>query len=290
MAQSHPTGGPKPVYLYDHLPGILAGYPAILFLILASIAMPYQMNWNYVPMISEHAIFWMSLAITLVWYIAFRFNLPKSRFWMVFGLLGTFVGIPVVLELTGIIRPFHMLGDMLGSLAPTANASAYLIIGVIFGIIWIGNFIWSRTHLSVKIDTSGLTINRVGGKGERFDLIGLKTEHEPLDYLETFVAGVGSLSLKTRMNKPIFTMKRVMGLYRAPLLPFFPGKLKRIEEILGYQGKVFSVEAQDLAAEADAAADGDSDGGISDDHEVDQQVDGEFSDGGVETADSPDIS
>ena len=60
----------------------------------------------------------------------------------------------------------------------------------------------------------------------------LKTENEPLDYLELFLAGVGSLSLKTRMNKPIFTMKRVMGLYRVPWFPFFRGKLSRIEEML----------------------------------------------------------
>lgn len=105
--------------------------------------------------------------------------------------------------------------------------------------------------MRVRIDESGLTINRLGGRGERFELIGLKTENEPLDYLELFIAGVGSLSLKTRMNKPIFTMKRVIGLYRTPLFPFFRGKLARIEEMLSFQGKVISVDQHDLAEMAD---------------------------------------
>ena len=73
----------------------------------------------------------------------------------------------------------------------------------------------------------------------------MKTENEPLDYLELFLAGVGSLALKTRMNKEIFKMDRVIGLYRIPFFPFFRGKLSRIEEILSYQGKVVSVEAQE---------------------------------------------
>ena len=30
----------KPIVLYDHLPGILAGYPAVLFAILAVLAIP----------------------------------------------------------------------------------------------------------------------------------------------------------------------------------------------------------------------------------------------------------
>ena len=125
---------------------------------------------------------------------------------------------------------------------------------LVFAVIWLGNLIWSRTHLKVTIDESGLTLNRLGGKGERFELIGLKTENEPLDYLELFLCGVGSLSLKTRMNKPIFKMHRVVGLYRTPWFPFFKSKLARIEEMLSYQGKVFSVDSDriDAAEQADA--------------------------------------
>ena len=114
----------------------------------------------------------------------------------------------------------------------------------------------------------------MGGKGERFELIGLKTENEPLDYLELFLAGVGSLTLKTRMGKPIFTMKRVMGLYRTPWFPFYKGKLARIEEMLSYQGKVVSIDRGDVAEMADVDHDdildgddgaetGEEDGGIS---------------------------
>lgn len=262
MATGKPTSGLKPILLYDHLPGILAGYPAILFAILGLLSLPKQLALGADKPVPEwadngHMLFWIGLSVMIVWYIAFRFNMPKSKFWLMFGLFGTFVGIPVVLELTNErFQPFTWSANVLSGLAPEVNAGAFFALALVFSVIWLGNFIWSRTHLRVRIDESGLTINRLGGKGERFELIGLKTENEPLDYLELFVAGVGSLSLKTRMNKPIFEMKRVVGLYRTPLFPFFRGKLARIEEILSYQGKVVSVEKQDAldAAEmADAA-------------------------------------
>ena len=293
----------KPIYLYDHLPGILAAYPAALFALLAFLSIPGSFSDSYQDRIdavrtgaavvqteektnesdaadenaeelvvekyaietleekkafwkrcslNNHMLFWVGLSVMLVWYIAFRFNLPKKRFLMVFGLLGTFIGIPVVLELTGYIEPFTLIAGALGSLAPEVNAGAFFVLSIVFFIIWLANFVWSRTHLRVCIDESGLTVNRLGGKGERFELIGLKTENEPLDYLELFLAGVGSLSLKTRMNKPIFEMKRVVGLYRMPLFPFFRGKLARIEEMLSYQGKVVSVDVQEKADMAEA--------------------------------------
>lgn len=264
----------KPIMLYDHLPGILAGYPAALFFLLGLITYfvnaPEQAAYR-------HMIFWIGLAIMLVWYVAFRFNLPKSKFMLIFGLLGTFVGIPVVLELSGYIKPFTFVGKLLGQLSPEANAGAWFAMSLVFFCIWLGNFIYSRTHLRVRIDESGLTVNRLGGKGERFELIGLKTENEPLDYLELFLAGVGSLSLKTRMNKPIFEMKRVIGLYRTPWFPFFKSKLARIEEMLSYQGKVVSVEAQEIVDAADQmdAEDHDHDH----DHDHDDVVSGEDSGG-----------
>ena len=98
-------------------------------------------------------------------------------------------------------------------------------------------------------------MNRLGGKGERFELIGLKTENEPHDYLELFVAGIGSLSLKTRMNQQIFTMNRVIGLYRTPWFPFFKSKLARVEEMLNSQsagGSSFQ-DRVDMAEQMDAA-------------------------------------
>ncbi len=239
----------KPIMLYDHLPGILAAYPAALFLVLGLLSIPYDRHWKWT--VSPHMLFWIGISAMVVWYIAFVFNMPKGKFWLMFGLFGTFIGIPVVLEITGYIRPFKATADLLSWFAPQANAGAFFVLAIVFFIIWLGNFVWSRTHLRVRIDESGLTINRLGGKGERFELIGLKTENEPLDYLELFIAGAGALSLKTRMNKPIFTMNRVIGLYRTPLFPFFRGKLARIEEMLSYQGKVLSVERQDLAEMAD---------------------------------------
>ena len=49
-------------------------------------------------------------------------------------------------------------------------------------------------------------------------------------------------------------MHRVVGLYRTPWFPFFKSKLARIEEMLSYQGKVFSVDSDriDAAEQADA--------------------------------------
>lgn len=294
----------KPILLYDHLPGILAGYPAALFAILALLSSSlfsrtivddegmakfnevrqtlaeqagegslakevlsdetFTMVTRTVPMFNSHMLFWVGLSVMLVWYIAFRFNMPKSKFLLMFGLIGTFVGIPVVLEMTGYIKPFTIASKALGSLEPTVDTGGWIVMCLVFFVIWLGNFIYSRTHMRVKIDESGLTVNRLGGKGERFELIGLKTENEPLDYLELFLAGVGSLSLKTRMNKPIFTMKRVIGLYRTPWFPFFKGKLARIDEMLSYQGKVVSVERGDQVDAADMA-DGDGDGHDQDD-------------------------
>ena len=49
----------KPVVLYDHLPGILAGYPAALFTILGCVSL-------LVP-VSPHMLFWVGLSIMAVW-------------------------------------------------------------------------------------------------------------------------------------------------------------------------------------------------------------------------------
>ena len=271
-----PTSNPlKPIILYDHLPGILAGYPAVLFVILSILA--------HFEIVDAHLLFWIGLSVMVVWYIAFRFNLPKKRFILMSGLFGTFVGIPVVLELTTQFRMFTWLGLMLDTFKPEVNAGAWGVMALVFGIIWLGNFVWSRTHMRVRIDESGLTLNQMGGKGERFELIGLKTENEPLDYLELFLSGVGSLSLKTRMNKPIFTMNRVIGLYRIPWFPFFKGKLARIEEMLSYQGKVYSVDAQDRL---DAAEQSDAEQAEHDDNTFDEDSAGDSHETSNEFGDS----
>ena len=241
MSEKPPTL--KPIVLYDHLPGILAGYPAVLFLALAllslvpgksivgsidtttfvditkqfekdvaeatdagntAVAAAYKESLSLMsaktPFFDPHMLFWIGLTVMLVWYIAFRFNLPKSKFFLMFFMIGTLVGIPVVLEIQGTFRPFEIMGNFLGGLEPTMDTGGWVMMSLVFTCIWLGNFIYSRTHMRVRIDESGLTVNRLGGKGERFELIGLKTENEPLDYLELFLSGVGSLSLKTRMN------------------------------------------------------------------------------------------
>ena len=125
----------KPIMLYDHLPGILAGYPALLFAVLAIMSI-----WPDV--FNTHMMFWIGTAIMLVCYVAFRFNMPKGKFWLMFGLLGTFVGIPVALELTGLITPFQFAGEWLGKLAPEVNTGAWVVMSMIFAVIcsaiWFG--------------------------------------------------------------------------------------------------------------------------------------------------------
>jgi hypothetical protein len=254
---------PKPIVLYDHLPGILAIFPAALFTLLAILSIPYRPIFSAeeaerlrgaasqfskapqealesfvqsrYPLFDSHLQFWIGLTVMILWYIAYRFNLPKSKFLLVFGLTGTFVGIPLVLELAGVIHPFGWLSAQLGLLKPSVNTGAWVALALVFWIMFLINLVYSWTHMKVRIDETGLTLYRLGGKGERFELIGLKTENEPLDYLELFLCGVGSLTLKTRMDKPIFTMKRVVGLYRIPWFPFFRGKLARIQDLLNYQ-------------------------------------------------------
>lgn len=277
----------KPIYIYDHLPDILCGYPMVAFLALSALSISQVQDRLHIGL-SEHTLFWIGAVVVVAWFIAFRYNLPKSRFWLVFGLLGTFVGIPVILEITtGRIAPFAWLGQQLGSLAPAVNTGGWLVGALVFGIAWICSLIWSRTHLQVRLDESGLTIKRLGGRGERFDLIGLKTEDEPIDYLESFIAGIGTLSLKTRMNKPIFTMKRVVGLYRSPLTPWRKGKLARIEEMLSFQGKVLSIDADERAELAEAADDDmDDDAIFEEDRDIDTMV---VSDGSPESAEASDI-
>ena len=246
--------GPKPVRLHDHEPGILAGFPAVVFTVLALFALPFQLGWEWRP-ISLHLLFWVGMMTGIFWYVALRFNLTQRRFFLVFGLAGTFFGIPAALEITGVIHPFAWIGARLGALRPEVNAGAWSVCAIVFGVVWLINYIWSRTHLRVQIDENGLYIARLGARTERYDLIGLKTETEPIDYAETFLAGIGSLAIKTRTGKEIFRLNRVVHLYRIPWFPFMRGKHAQILEMLSYSGKVTTVPA-DLADMLEAEDDG----------------------------------
>lgn len=275
--------GPKPLSLHDHKPGILAGFPALVFLLLALLSLPDQLAWSWRP-VSPHLLFWIGVVAGIFWYVALRFNLSQRRFFLVFGLLGTFFGIPAALEVSGVIRPFAWLGHHLGSLRPQVNAGAWLVGAMVFGIVWLINFIWSRTHLRVRIDENGLYVSRLGARTERYDLIGLKAETEPIDYAETFLAGIGSLALKTRTGKDIFRLQRVVHLYRIPWFPFTRGKHARLLEMLSYSGKVTTVPAdrQEMLAAEDAGDLGDYD-------DDDLTLDDDGSDGDDGQADDADF-
>ncbi|MGB0714596.1 MAG: hypothetical protein ACPGXK_01880 [Phycisphaerae bacterium] len=268
---SRPLDGPRAIHLHDHKPGILAGFPAVVFVLLTLLALPQQLEKSWAP-VSLHMLFWIGLSTGIFWYIALRFNLTQKRFFLVFGLAGTFVGIPAALELAGIIQPFQWIGRQLGALKPEVNAGAWFVLALVFAIVWLVNFVWSRTHLRVRLDENGMYVSRLGAKTERYDLIGLKTETEPVDYAETFLAGIGSLAIKTRTGKEIFRLDRVVNLYRIPWFPFFRGKHARVLDILSYSGKVTTVpadRAELMAAEAAAEMADHEDDFVSDDHDAD---------------------
>jgi hypothetical protein len=182
---------------------------------------------------------------------------------LVVALFGFLFGIPAVLEIVGLFHkdalgawhPFASIGRWLGAFAPTASAGAYAFVALCGGGVWLAAFIWSRLNMSATLDEAGLTIVRVDGKRERYELIGLKTEADPFDYSERAALGIGSLTLKTRTGKMIFSMKRVIWLYRIPLLFWISPKIDRIEDVLSYQGKMTVVDTSNRAEIAEVMDD-----------------------------------
>jgi len=222
----------KPIYLYDHTPEVLAAMPALVLLFLALNALPEQLGANWKFVLPAASAFWFAAWAVIFWFIAMRWNLPKRRFFLVFGLVGTFIGIPIALELVGKISFFRWLFDLVGLASPWANAGAYLMFGLGFAILFMIDFVWSRTHLKVLMTGSDITIYRTGGKTESFELLGLKHETEPLDYAEVLIGGFGSISIALRSGRTLFSMNRVFRLYRLPWFPFVPGKREKIEQLL----------------------------------------------------------
>jgi len=277
----------KPLKLYDHLPEVLAAMPALGVGAVALLALPEQLgaSWTIMP---AATLFWIAVWTVIGWFIAFRWNMPKRRFFLVFGLLGTFIGIPIVLEMTGKISVFRGLFDIVGLTTPSANAGAYLMVSLLFAALWAIDFIWSRTHMKVKLTGSDVTIFRTGGRTETFELLGLKHQTEPLDYAEVVIGGFGSLAISLRSGKTIFSMNRVFHLYRVPWFPFIKGKKEKISELLaGAQVRIDQTmtpaekRARLERLEADEGAIGEEDGHQDDDD--DRLENPDFSDG------SPDV-
>ena len=282
--------GPRPVKLHDHVPEILVIQLAVLFTVLAALQFSIDLNWRWKP-VSQHTVFWVGAGFALLWAVSYRWNLSKKNFLIVVGLTGTFFGIPAALEIVGKVvpdtlgwfAPFSTVGRALGAFAPTASAGAYAFLALVSWIISGVALTWSIVHMRAKLDESGLSIARADGKRERYDLIGLKTETDPFDYSERAALGIGSLTLQTRAGKEIFTMRRVVGLYRIPLLFWITPKLTRIDELLGYQGKTSIMEAYDHVEATDAmdgADDGDN-GDFGDDGSHGNEFDGGGGAGGA---------
>ena len=60
----------KPITLYDHLPGILAGYPALLFAIMALLSYFCTSPDGEGDWIDKHMMFWIGMSIMIVWYLS----------------------------------------------------------------------------------------------------------------------------------------------------------------------------------------------------------------------------
>lgn len=275
MAKGHSASrGPRPIKLYDHIPEILVVELAVVFTVLAVFQLAIDLQWRWTPL-SADTVFWLASTFSLFWAVSYRWNLSKKNFLIATGLAGTFIGIPAALEIVGKFAPealgwfapFTTIGRWLGAFAPRASAGAYAFVALVCWMVTALAFIWSRVHMRAKLDESGLSIKRADGKRVRYDLIGLKTEEDPFDYSERAALGIGSLTLRTRAGKHIFSMKRVIGLYRIPWLFWVSPKLNRIDEILSYQGKTTIVDASDrldMAESLDDTAD-DDDGDLGDD-------------------------
>lgn len=66
----------KPIYIYDHLPDILCGYPALACLALVGLSLPVVQRIRHI-VLSAHTLFWIGLVVVLAWFTAFRYNRPK---------------------------------------------------------------------------------------------------------------------------------------------------------------------------------------------------------------------
>jgi len=258
VGKTQQPAGPRPIRLYDHIPEILVGPLALYYSLLALLQLAHDLQWRWAP-VDQHTIFWLAAAGTIAWLISYRWNLSKKNFVLVVALFGLLFGIPAVLEIMGAWHPFATIGGWLKAFAPTASAGAYGFVALCGWGVWLAAFIWSRLNMSATLDESGLTIVRVDGKRERYELIGLKTEADPFDYSERAALGIGSLTLKTRTGKTIFSMKRVIWLYRILLLFWVPPKINRIEEVLSYQGKMTVVDSSERAEIAEVMDDANDD-------------------------------
>ena len=279
---------PRPVKLNDHIPEILVVELAVLFTVLAALQFAFEMKWPWPPAGEQrqHTIFWLGAICSLLWAVSYRWNLSKKNFLIVVGLFGTFVGIPAAIEIVGKFTP-----DALGWFAPFTSIGRGL--GVARGqrgrlclpgpgvLDYLGSGIHLEPAASAgQAGRSGAAHHRADGKRKRYDLIGLKTEEDPFDYSERALLGIGSLSLRTRAGKPIFSMKRVIGLYRIPLLFWVRPKLQRIEEVLNYHGMAASgfdrLEMPEAMEETDGDRSGNQQDGQNGDFSDDDVHGGEF--------------
>ncbi len=252
--------GIKPIWLYDNLSEVLFWHIGIFMAVLAIISIPNQVDlsalWIFQwvkdydwfkafdenSLISPPVVFWMAVVGWVFFFILYRYNLSRKNFLMVFGLVGTFIGIPATLELVGYGSVFRYLGNLLGGLTPAANAGAYCFMTILCFIPWVGNKFWSRANTRAKLDEAGLTVYFADGSSRNFDLIGLVTDETNFDYGEWLLSGNGRLKFKLKNGKILFQLDRVHGLFWTPLTFWREGLSKQISYALSFQGKVASVD------------------------------------------------
>lgn len=220
------------IKLYDHLPIVSAWLPFTAFILSGLILLPVQLGASW-RILAPETVFWANFAVLWYWFLALFVNLGFKRFLVLVAAIGTLVGVPVAIDLTSGGNVVRWIFDQLGVTYPLMNASAYIILAVGFflpQIIW--DLVWSRMQTRVVVTAGELKVLRVGQKEDTTELIGLKTSHEPIDYLEVALGGYGTFGISLRSGKEIFMMRRIFGLYRVWWCFWIPGKKKRIEELI----------------------------------------------------------
>lgn len=256
------------IKLYDHLPLVVSWLPLVSFLVSGALLLPQQLGASW-RILEAETLFWVNFAVMWYWILAFFANFDLKKFLFLMAAIGTLVGIPVIVDLLKGGNVIGFVFNWLGVTLPAINASAYFILGIGFFlplVVW--DFVWSRMQTRVIVTPGELRLKRWGQREDTFELIGLKTSHEPLDYLEKFLGAYGTFGISLRTGKHIFEMKRIFGLYRVWWFPFLPGKKSRIEALIaGTNVNASHREKVDVIDAMDSAQDDHEDhDGIAEDH------------------------
>ncbi|MCB0329076.1 MAG: hypothetical protein KDD70_05420 [Bdellovibrionales bacterium] len=258
MSKKHHEPHKPLMRLFDNKPLLNAWLPFIYCVIAGLLLLPEQLGSDW-RLLSPESLFWGLLGVLIYWILALVENFELKKFLFVLAGIGTLVGIPLAIDLTLGGDVVKWIFDKLGVTAPHMNAAGYLVLAIFFffpQLVW--NYIWSRMQTYAELTSSELRIKRFGQKQETYELIGLKTIHEPIDYLEAVPFGAGAFAIAQRSGKVLFEMRRIVGLYRSIIVFWKPGKMAQIEALIaGTNINATTRTKAEIVSEMDAAADGD---------------------------------